>query len=211
MNDNMWRAANEADSVAEASRLTMHPGKRILDLVVSAALAIPATTLVLLVCPIIWWETRANPLFLQQRVGRGGKAFVLAKLRTMHPDTSHGPSHEIGVSSVTRLGKLLRRTKIDEIPQIWNVLVGEMSLVGPRPCLPSQAAVIAARSERGVMALRPGITGPAQIGGWDMSDPEALSKADATYLAPWSLRRDLALLVSTVLGKGSGDAASRQN
>jgi len=102
----------------------------------------------------------------------------------------------------------LRRTKIDELPQLWNVLIGDMSLVGPRPCLPSQTQLIAERARRGVLALRPGITGVGQLAGLDMSAPVALAEADAAYLARWTLRGDVVMLIQTALGKGGGDAAA---
>lgn len=186
----------------------MHPMKRLLDLAVCLILALPAAIVVLVVLPVVAMETRATPLFRQRRIGRHGRPFTLLKLRTMRADTPDGASHEIGATTITRSGQLLRRTKIDELPQLWNVLLGAMSLVGPRPCLPSQIELIAARHALGVDALRPGITGPAQVAGLDMSDPSRLARADAVYLGRWSLGRDLTLLVQTAMGRGSGDAAA---
>ncbi len=185
----------------------MHLIKRLLDIAVCLALAVPATLIVLVVLPVVALETRATPLFRQRRVGRGERPFTLLKLRTMRADTPDGASHDIGAATITRSGRLLRRTKIDELPQLWNVLTGDMSLVGPRPCLPSQTELVAERRALGVDALRPGITGPAQVVGLDMSDPPRLARVDATYLGRWSLRHDLTLLVQTALGRGSGDAA----
>lgn len=186
----------------------MHPIKRAFDVVVCLLLAFPALLVTLIVLLPIWLETRATPLFLQKRVGREGSIFTMIKLRTMRAETPNAASHEVGSSSVTRSGRLLRRTKIDELPQLWNVLAGDMSLVGPRPCLPSQTQLIEERARRGVLALRPGITGIGQIAGLDMSRPAALAEADAAYLSRWTLRRDLALLVQTAIGKGRGDAAA---
>jgi lipopolysaccharide/colanic/teichoic acid biosynthesis glycosyltransferase len=100
---------------------------------------------------------------------------------------------------------LLRRTKLDELPQLWNVLTGDMSLVGPRPCLLSQHELIAAREARGVFAARPGITGLAQISEIDMSTPELLAETDARMLARLTGREYFRYLFATVLGKGSGD------
>jgi len=186
----------------------MHPMKRLLDLAVCLALAMPAILIVLLVLPVVAIETHATPLFRQRRVGRSGRPFTLLKLRTMRADTPDGASHDIGAATITRSGRFLRRTKIDELPQLWNVLTGDMSLVGPRPCLPSQTELVAERRALGVDALRPGITGPAQVAGLDMSDPPRLARADAAYLGRWSLGRDLALLIQTAVGRGSGDAAA---
>src|SRR5690606_22830348 len=114
---------------------------------------------------------------------RGEAVFVCYKLRTMAPGTPDRGTHEVSVAAVTPLGRFLRKMKLDELPQLWNVLVGEMSLVGPRPCLTSQGAVIAARRARGVYAVRPGVTGPAQVLGVDMSTPEQLAEIDASWVA----------------------------
>ena len=186
----------------------MNASKRVFDVLVCIALAVPALLFVLAALPFVAAETRASPLFRQGRVGRDGRPFTMLKLRTMRADTPHGASHEIGASTITRSGRLLRRTKIDELPQLWNVLTGDMSLVGPRPCLPGQVELVGERTRLGVLRLRPGITGPAQLAGLDMSSPVVLAYADAAYLGPWSLGRDLNILMRTALGKGNGDAAA---
>ena len=185
----------------------MSPAKRFFDLAICVLIAIPALILTLATAPFVALETKANPLFRQKRVGRNGQVFTMLKLRTMRADTPDRASHEIGASVITRSGRLLRRTKIDDLPQLWNVFIGDMSLVGPRPCLPNQTSLIDERARRGVQVLRPGITGVAQVAGLDMSDPVALARADATYLGPWSLGRDIRLLLDTAIGRGSGDAA----
>lgn len=183
--------------------------KRTLDLMVGGALLVPSLLLCLAVAPVIWAETRANPLFVQTRVGRNGRPYKIWKLRTMAAGTLNAASHEVGGATITRSGRVLRALKFDELPQIWNVLTGDMSFVGPRPCLPSQQEVIQARERLGVLALRPGITGPAQVAGLDMSEPERLAEADSAYCGKWSLRRDFSILAQTFIGKGSGDAAAR--
>jgi lipopolysaccharide/colanic/teichoic acid biosynthesis glycosyltransferase len=183
--------------------------KRLLDLVLATTLMVPGLVLCALIAPLIAIETRANPLFRQTRIGRNGMPFRIWKLRTMAAHTKDGASHEIGVSTVTRSGRWVRRWKIDELPQLWNVLRGEMSFVGPRPCLPSQTVLIQARRALGVLTLRPGITGVAQVRGLDMSDPERLAVVDSTYCDHWSLGRDLSLLWMTATGHGGGDAAAR--
>jgi O-antigen biosynthesis protein WbqP len=123
----------------------------------------------------------------------------------MYMETGNAPSHEVSASAVTPLGRRLRALKLDELPQLWNVLRGHMSLVGPRPCLPSQTKLIAARRQRGLHTIRPGITGIAQVAGIDMSDPARLAAKDAEYLTRMSLRFDLQLLLATLLGNGRGD------
>lgn len=181
--------------------------KRAFDVSVCLLLGVPALFITLIVSPFIWLETGASPLFRQKRVGREGRPFTMLKLRTMRADTPDRASHETGQSAITRTGRLLRRTKVDELPQLWNVLAGQMSLVGPRPCLPAQTRLIEERARLGVLRLRPGITGVAQLTGLDMSEPVALAHADAAYLSRWTIGRDLQLLLRTAIGKGRGDAA----
>ena len=108
------------------------------------------------------------------------------------------PTHEAPSASVTPVGKALRRAKIDELPQLWNVLKGEMSLVGPRPCLPTQEELVERRRALGVLSALPGITGLAQIRGIDMSDPKLCAETDAAYLKTASLGLDLKILLGTV-------------
>lgn len=182
------------------------PGKRLFDLVLASALALPALGACLAFAVLIRLVDRSSPLFRQERVGRRGRPFLLYKLRTMRADSPNLPTHESSASHVTPLGRFLRRTKMDELPQLINVLRGDMSFVGPRPCLPSQIDLVHRREELGVSALRPGITGVSQIVGLDMSQPAILATSDAAYLRPWSLRTDLAILSRTFLGGGSGDA-----
>lgn len=183
--------------------------KRLFDLVLAFLLILPALVIILLACIPILIESRASPLFLQLRVGRHQALFRILKLRTMHPDTAHVASHEVSAHQIMRSGLLLRKTKIDELPQIWNVLIGQMSFVGPRPCLPSQFELRNAREARGVYCLRPGITGCAQIRGIDMSTPNDLAIADASYLDRWSLIKDIKIILATALGSGKGDAVAR--
>ncbi len=170
------------------------------------ALAVP---LALIACPLVaaaaLWIKLSSPgpaIFAQQRVGRDGKPFRCLKLRTMYVGTKSLPTHEVGEAAVTSAGKVLRRLKIDELPQLWNVLKGEMSLVGPRPCLPSQQELIRRRRERGVYSLRPGITGLAQVEGIDMSDPEKLAARDADYLTSRTFWMDLRIIVKTIFRPG---------
>ena len=141
-------------------------------------------------------------LFRQQRVGRDQKPFVCNKLRTMRIGTAETPTHLAPSSAITPVGRILRASKLDELPQLYNVLVGDMSLVGPRPCLPTQRELISARVAHGVFRIRPGITGLAQITGVDMSDPERLAAVDADYIRTRTLAGDLRLLLATVLRIG---------
>lgn len=172
--------------------------KRAFDLIV-AAVMLALTSPVVLVAMLAIRATSPGPaIFSQIRVGRGGAPFSCRKLRTMHRDTPSLPTHEAPVNSVTAVGKVLRRTKIDELPQLWNVLKGEMSLVGPRPCLPTQTALIEQRRRLGVLEALPGITGLAQIKGIDMSDPGLCAETDAAYLKAASVGFDLRILLGTL-------------
>jgi O-antigen biosynthesis protein WbqP len=180
--------------------------KRALDIALAVAL-VPFAVPVVLVCMGAIRATSPGPaLFRQARVGSGEATFTCYKLRTMRAGTGDVPSHEAPASSVTPVGAWLRRLKLDELPQLWNILRGDMSFVGPRPCLPSQTRLIAARRAHGLYAIRPGITGVSQVQGVDMADPERLAALDATYLADRSLRADLRLIVATAFGAGRRDS-----
>ncbi len=123
----------------------------------------------------------------------------------MRLNTGSVATHLADAAAVTRFGQFLRKFKLDELAQLWNVLKGDVSLVGPRPCLVSQVELIAAREARGVFAVRPGITGLAQVNGIDMSDPERLAEMDSEMIGSLNLRDYFRYLVLTVTGKGSGD------
>jgi len=179
--------------------------KRAFDLLASAAGLLLFWWLILLLAILVRLTSSGPGLFAQPRVGRGRKPFICYKLRTMYLDTPSAASHETSAHAVTPLGQWLRRYKLDELPQLWNVLKGEMSLVGPRPCLPSQTALIEVRDRLGVFYARPGITGKAQVLGVDMSQPERLGHLDAEYVKAQSLSEDLKLITQTLFGSGMGD------
>lgn len=181
--------------------------KRLFDVALGLLLAPVALIVCLIVALPIAIESKASPLFFQLRLGRHERPFYLVKVRTMRQSTPNMASHEIDSLHILTTGRLLRRLKIDELPQIWNVLSGTMSFVGPRPGLPNQLELLEARKECGVFALLPGITGIAQINGVDMSTPEKLARMDALYAGEWSLFRDLNILWVTFAGGGRGDAA----
>ena len=142
---------------------------------------------VLLLIWVVGWFDNRSPLFLQERVGRHKQSFVLVKFRTMRPDTASVATHLADASAITPFGRILRRTKLDELPQLWNVLRGEMSLVGPRPCLFNQQELIAERDVLGVFEALPGITGLAQVQGIDMTAPALLARTDAAMLSSLGL------------------------
>lgn len=160
---------------------------------------------VLLLLAVLGLFDTGSPFFRQTRVGRHQRPFTLWKFRTMRPGTASVATHLADASAITSLGHFLRRTKLDELPQLWNVLRGDMSLVGPRPCLFSQKHLIAERAVRGVYGARPGVTGLAQVNGIDMSTPELLAETDRKMLESLTLGTYFKYLWMTALGKGSGD------
>lgn len=160
---------------------------------------------VLLVMYVAGILDTGSPLFSQERVGADKKPFRLLKFRSMHIDTQSAPTHLVQLSSITKWGSFLRKTKLDELPQLFNVLIGDMSFVGPRPNLLDQNELIEARLRYNVYSVRPGITGLAQIKRIDMSEPELLAKTDAQMITEFSIFSYFKFIFLTVLGHGSGD------
>ncbi len=181
--------------------------KRAFDFCAASGGLVVLSPVLLVLTIMVRRSSPGGAFFRQQRVGRDEVPFTCLKFRTMAAGTPDVGSHDAAESWMTPIGKTLRAYKLDELPQLVNVLKGEMSLVGPRPCLPSQPDVIAARRAKGVFAVRPGITGLAQIAGIDMSTPEKLAIADAEYVKTASLWNDIAMILGSVMGKGKGDAA----
>jgi lipopolysaccharide/colanic/teichoic acid biosynthesis glycosyltransferase len=128
-----------------------------------------------------------SPLFIQKRVGLNLKNFNLIKFRTMKIGTKSKSTHLVGKSNITRIGYFLRKFKLDELPQLFNVLVGDMSLVGPRPCLINQKKLIFERKKRAIFKVRPGITGLGQVSGITMENPELLAKTDLKMIENFEL------------------------
>lgn len=177
---------------------------RLLDFTLSLTGLVVGLPILLLLTLIGLFDT-GSPLFRQERVGKHKKPFILVKFRTMKKDTASVASHLASASSITKFGHFLRRTKLDELPQLWNVLKGEMSLVGPRPGLFNQKELTKLRDEYCVFNVCPGITGLAQINEIDMSTPELLAKTDAEMIKSLTLKSYFKYIVFTIMGKGSGD------
>ncbi|WP_134016097.1 sugar transferase [Halomonas xianhensis] len=177
---------------------------RFFDLLFSA-LGLVIGSPALLILTLVGFFDTGSPLFRQERVGRHKKPFVLVKFRTMKPDTASVASHLADASSITPFGRFLRRTKLDELPQLWNVFKGEMSLVGPRPCLFNQQELIDARAMRDVYEARPGITGLAQVSDIDMSTPQLLAETDQRMLRELTVPAYFRYILLTLSGKGVGD------
>jgi len=178
--------------------------RRVFDFTLSL-IGLVITFPVLLFIALLGLFDTGSPIFLQERVGRNKKPFTLVKFRTMSVDTVSVASHLASSASITPLGAFLRKTKLDELPQLWNVLKGEMSLVGPRPGLFNQEELTAAREAKSVFSVRPGITGEAQVNEIDMSTPELLAEVDAKMISELSITNYFKFIIMTVTGKGSGD------
>jgi len=177
---------------------------RLFDVLLSAfGLFLSAPLMVILY--FIGLYDMGSPLFFQQRVGRYQRPFTLIKFRTMRADTLSVATHLVDPAAISGFGHFMRRTKLDELPQLWNVLKGEMSLVGPRPCLLSQLELIEEREKRGVFEVRPGITGLAQVNQIDMSTPALLAQTDASMIQNMSVGNYFKYIFMTISGKGSGD------
>ena len=189
----------------QSRNLVYHTIKRILDIAFALFVIIILWGVLLGAWLAVKLTSPGPGIFTQKRVGKGGLPFTCYKFRTMSLGTREAGTHEVTADSVTTVGQFLRKTKIDELPQVWNILKNELSLVGPRPCLPVQREVVSARSELGVLAEIGGITGWAQIQNVDMSDPDRLAKLDAEYLALRTIPLDLKIILATAIGRGQGD------
>lgn len=196
--------------------VTCHAGwgyllvKRIWDMVLALVLCAVLLVPMLVVAVLIRLDSEGPVIFCQQRMGKGGKPFTIYKFRTMttsaprdmatrdikHPDLY-----------VTRLGAFLRRSSIDELPQLINIIKGDMSFVGYRPICLTETDVNDLRRECGVFALRPGITGLAQVSGRDGLNTREKVRLDAQYVSRCSLKMDLTCLLKTVSTVISGEGA----
>lgn len=147
---------------------------------------------------LIKLDSKGPALFKQQRVGKNGIIFTCLKFRTMAVGTKHVPTHQSSTSSITKIGNILRRTKLDELPQLINVLFGQMALVGPRPGLPNHQELIEARMKTGALDILPGITGLSQIEGIDMSKPTLLAERDGDYAKSKNIFYDINIIIKTL-------------
>lgn len=188
----------------KSARLAAYePFKLALDRGLAAVGLLALWPVMALVAAAIFVDDPGPVLFRQKRAGRWHQPFTIYKFRTMKQDAPHVSTEEmqrLGLSPYTRLGPFLRRTSLDELPQLLNVLRGEMSLVGPRPALLTQNVVLSGREALGIHQLRPGITGLAQITGRDdLPDPEKIRR-DETYLRQVGPLTDMILLIYTLRG-----------
>jgi lipopolysaccharide/colanic/teichoic acid biosynthesis glycosyltransferase len=177
---------------------------RILDFLMAFGGLVVASPILLIITIIGYFDT-GSPVFIQQRVGKNKKPFNLIKFRTMSIDTKSVASHLANSSSITKLGSFLRKSKIDELPQLINVLKGEMSFVGPRPNLFNQEELVKERDSRGVYDVLPGITGLAQVNAIDMSTPKFLAETDQRMIEAFTIKNYFIYIIQTAAGSGSGD------
>lgn len=148
---------------------------------------------------IIFLQDGGTPIFKQTRVGHSGKAFMFYKFRSMPLKTPNVESHERDKLKITPFGKFIRRSNLDELPQFFNVLKGDMSFIGPRPPIPSQENLIALRKENKSLFLRPGLTGWAQVNSYDNMPEEMKAQFDGEYADKISLKMDVLILIKTVV------------
>ena len=177
-----------------------HRVKMLLDILAAACLLVLLAPVLLLVALLIRLDSAGPAIYRQRRVGAHGKSFTIYKFRTMHvkaPCLSTEELQHRGAIPFTRLGPLLRNTSLDELPQLLNILRGEMSFIGPRPALPTQTDVNELRFELGVDGVRPGLTGLAQVMGRDDLDSETKVRYDAEYCRELSLTTDLRIIALT--------------
>jgi len=181
---------------------------RLLDILISLFGLIFISPLFILLIIIGLLDT-GKPFYFQERLGLDRKIFILIKFRSMHIETSSIATHLIDVNSVTKWGSYIRKLKLDELPQLINVLIGDMSMVGPRPNLCNQVDLIDKRIKYGVYSQKPGITGLAQIRKIDMSNPVLLAETDATMLKNFNICSYFKYIFLTISGKGFGDNSIR--
>ena len=172
--------------------------KRAVEFILALIMIVPVAVVSLVLMVLIRLDTPGFPLVFQKRVGRDERIFTCLKLRTFIIGSEIVATHEAQSHQITALGRFLRPLHLDELPQIFNVLVGDMSFVGPRPCLPFMTDVIEARRGVNVHTLRPGITGMAQLEGVDMRSPDQLAQMDALYAQQQSLTLELHICAATL-------------
>ena len=172
-------------------------GKRLFDLMMALVAVVALLPVLGVTALLIAVFDRGPILFIQQRVGRDGREFSFLKFRSMPVDTGNIPSDQIGTIRLTWIGRLIRRTNLDELPQLVNVIRGEMSIVGPRPPLPSQTELLRLRIESGAISCRPGLTGLAQINAYDGMSVVEKAEFDGRYAATVTLLGDLVIIIRT--------------
>ncbi len=176
--------------------------KRLIDTVLSLLGLIVLSPVLLIVSLIIKITSPGPILFKQERVGKDNKVFKILKFRSMRIDTPKDvPTHQLDNPDqyITRIGKFMRKTSLDELPQLWNILVGEMAIIGPRPSLPNQYDLNKLRNENGASSVKPGLTGLAQISGRDELEIKIKAELDGEYVKKITFMRDAKLFLGTFI------------
>jgi O-antigen biosynthesis protein WbqP len=172
--------------------------KRFFDVIVSALVILIFFPFWLMIGLLIKLNDGGPVMFKQKRIGKDGNEFHFMKFRSMPVNTPNVVSTQTAVLKVTPIGEIIRRTNLDEIPQLINVLKGDMSIIGPRPSLPSQASLIAMRKQNGAIKLRPGLTGWAQVNSYDYMPEEEKARLDGEYFQKVGLVMDLKIVFGTI-------------
>jgi O-antigen biosynthesis protein WbqP len=172
-------------------------GKRILDVLLAGSALIPLSPLLILVVLAIKASDRGPVIFVQTRIGKDGLPFKFFKFRSMPEKTGDIPSDQLGTMELSRVGKIIRRANVDELPQLFNILKGDMSLVGPRPPIPDQLELLELRRESGALACRPGLTGLAQVCSFDGMSVAVKARYDEEYAQKITFWGDLSIILRT--------------
>lgn len=175
-----------------------HSIKRFVDILLAGVAIVALSPLLLATAAAVRLEDGGRAIFRQRRIGRNGGEFWLMKFRSMPENTRDMPSDAARNVRITRVGKVIRRTNIDELPQLINILRGDMSIVGPRPALPAQTELIALRRQNGALACVPGLTGLAQVNSYDAMSVQAKAEFDGRYAARVTFTRDVTIIIRTV-------------
>lgn len=187
--------------------------KRFLDIAFSSVLLCMLSIPMLLIWLAVKLDSRGSGIFRQIRVGKNCKPFVCFKFRTMYesaPRYASAASLEEADKYITRVGRFLRRSSLDELPQLFNVLRGDMSIVGPRPLIIAEKNIHDKRRENGVYGIRPGITGLSQVNGRNALSDERKAELDTQYLLKWGFVQDLKIIGRTVIKVMAGADVERQ-
>ncbi|MGG1364479.1 sugar transferase [Priestia megaterium] len=211
MNQIVSKTTGDSDVLKKEFSLFYSLCKRMVDIVISFVALMVLLPVILLFALIVMIETPGSPFFLQERLGQSGRPFTIMKLRSMYSDAEkNGAQWAVkNDSRVTKVGKLIRQTRIDELPQLWNVLKGDMSIVGPRPeravFIEEFQKTLPAFSQR--LAVKPGLTGWAQInGGYELTPAEKL-ELDLYYIQHTNIRFDMKIMIKTLRVIVTGDGS----
>jgi len=182
--------------------------KRLIDILLSAAGLLVLSPVLVVIAVLIKLDSKGPVLFKQKRVAKGKEHFQILKFRTMYADVPKDvPTHLLAdpASKITKIGRFLRKSSLDELPQIWNILVGEMSIIGPRPALWNQFDLIAERDKYGANDVRPGLTGLAQVMGRDELPIDIKAKYDGDYVKDITFKNDVKIFFKTIFSVASAD------